>query len=302
MAYGDRETRLDNFEVTSDPETFLEITSISIEEFKKLRDGFKYMDDEGQEREFKGFFDETVFNASVQEFYDKKEELADYFDDRLTKDIFDYIPNQQTNQIYIPRGLVKMMVDKLEEENPGIFQNKNLKFVDLYIKSGLYLTELVKRLNKGLKDQITNQEERIKWILENQVYGVSPSNIIYNIAKNYVYGIHGDIDTSNLVQWDMTKSAQEGTMKEDLVKAYKGEAVKFDVVIGNPPYQKEGVGTTKDLPIYDSFMTHSYEVADKVLLITPARFLINVGATNKNWNKRMLDDEHLKVIFFEKDS
>lgn len=302
MAYGDRETRLENFEKNIDPDTFLEITSITIEEFKKLRDGFKYTDDEGQEREFKGFFDETVFNASVQEFYDKKEELANYFDESLTEDIFDYIPNQQTNQIYTPRGVVKMMVDKLEEENPGIFQNKHLKFVDLYTKSGLYLTELVKRLNEGLVDQIPDQEERIKWILENQVYGVAPSNIIYNIAKNYVYGIHGNIDTSNLVQWDMAKSAQEGTMQEDLVKAYGGEVVKIDCIIGNPPYQEDTIGNNRATPIYNLFMEESYKLSSKVELITPARFLFNSGQTPKNWNKKMLSDPHLKVVYYEKNA
>lgn len=301
MAYGDRDTRLNNFEQNIDPDTFLEITSITIEEFRKLRDGFKYIDDAGQEREFKGFFDETVFNASVQEFFDKKDELANYFDEKLPEDIFDYIPNQQTNQIYTPRGVVKLMIDKLEEENPGIFQDKHMKFADLYTKSGLYLTELVKRLNEGLADQIPNQEERIKWILENQVYGVAPSNIIYNIAKNYVYGIHGDIDTHNLVQWDMAKSAQEGTMKEDLIKAYGGEKVKFDVIVGNPPYQEEG-NSTRAEPVYNYFMENSYEIAEKVILITPGRFLFNVGQTPAVWNQKMLNDEHLKVIYFEQNS
>ncbi|MDK7187046.1 Eco57I restriction-modification methylase domain-containing protein [Facklamia hominis] len=301
MAYGDRETRLDNFESNIDPDTFLAITSITIEEFKKLRDGFKYIDDEGQSREFKGFFDETVFNASVQEFYDKKEELANYFDESLPEDIFDYIPNQQTNQIYTPRGVVKLMVDKLEEENPGIFQNKDLKFVDLYTKSGLYLTELVKRLNLGLADQIPDQTERIRWILENQVYGVAPSNIIYNIAKNYVYGIHGDVDAGNLVEWDMAKSAQEGTMQEDLIKAYGGEKVKFDVVIGNPPFQESTEGTS-DKQIYPYFMDGAYSISDKVILITPARFLFNAGKTPKAWNQKMLNDPHLKVTFYEQNS
>lgn len=301
MAYGDRDTRLNNFEQNIAPDTFLEITSITIEEFRKLRDGFKYFDDEGQEREFKGFFDETVFNASVQEFFDKKDELANYFDEQLPEDIFDYIPNQQTNQIYTPRGVVKLMVDMLEEENPGIFQDKYRKFADLYTKSGLYLTELVKRLNEGLADQIPNEEERIKWILENQVYGVAPSNIIYNIAKNYVYGIHGDIDTRNLVQWDMAKSAQEGTMKEDLIKAYGGEKVKFDVIVGNPPFQEETEGTS-DKPIYPAFMDGSYEIAEKVTLITPARFLFNAGKTPKIWNQKMLNDSNLKVSYYEQNS
>ena len=60
--------------------------------------------------------------------------------------------------------------DLLEKENPEIFKNKNLKFIDLYTKSGLYLTELVKRLTMGLKDEIPDETERITHILENQIY------------------------------------------------------------------------------------------------------------------------------------
>lgn len=297
MAYGDRETRLDNFEANIDPDTFLEITSITIEEFKKLRDGFKYIDDEGQSREFKGFFDETVFNASIQEFYDKKEELANYFDESLPEDIFDYIPNQQTNQIYTPRGVVKLMVDKLEEENPGIFQNKDLKFVDLYTKSGLYLTELVKRLNLGLADQIPDQTERIRWILENQVYGVAPSNIIYNIAKNYVYGIHGDVGTGNLVEWDLAKSAQAGTMQEDLVKAYGGEKVKFDVIVGNPPYSEEDGGAqASSTPLYNSFIEESIKLQPTLMsYIIPTRWYVGGKGLDK-FRDMMMNNKHISQL------
>lgn len=301
MAYGDNDTTLETFEEHIDPETFLEITSITIDEFKKLRDGFEYMDEDGEQQRFDGFFDEVVFNASIKEFFNKKDQLANYFDESLTEDIFDYIPSQQTNQIYTPRGVVKLMVDKLEEENPDIFTNKDVKFIDLYTKSGLYLTELVKRLNTGLSDQILNQNERIHWILENQIYGVAPSDIIYNIAKNYVYGIHEDIDSSNLVQWDMAKSAQNGTMAKDLIEAYGGKQLKFDVVIGNPPYQEEITGTSAR-PIYPEFMDGAYEIADKVSLITPARFLFNAGKTANRWNQKMLHDPHIKVTYYNANS
>ncbi|MBR0384335.1 MAG: Eco57I restriction-modification methylase domain-containing protein, partial [Eubacteriaceae bacterium] len=74
----------------------------------------------------------------------------------------------------------------------------------------------------------------------------------------------------------------------------------FDYVIGNPPYQEETAGTsTSDKPIYNLFMNTSYEVADKVELITPARFLFNAGATPKKWNEKMLNDEHFKVLSYE---
>lgn len=78
---------------------------------------------------------------------------------------------------------------------------------------------------------------------------------------------------------------------------------KFDVVIGNPPYQEEATGTaTHGKPIYHLFMDAAYEVATKAVLITPARFLFNAGYTPKEWNRKMLADEHLEVAHFEPDS
>lgn len=78
---------------------------------------------------------------------------------------------------------------------------------------------------------------------------------------------------------------------------------KFDVVIGNPPYQNEAKGSSgRDEPIYHLFMDAAYEVGDKALLITPARFLSNSGQTPSVWNKKMLNDPHLSVPFYEPDS
>jgi hypothetical protein len=71
---------------------------------------------------------------------------------------------------------------------------------------------------------------------------------------------------------------------------------KFDVVIGNPPYQEEAQGGgTRDTPVYHLFMDAAYKVAKKAVLITPARFLFNAGFTPKDWNEKMLADPHLTV-------
>lgn len=71
---------------------------------------------------------------------------------------------------------------------------------------------------------------------------------------------------------------------------------KFDVVIGNPPYQDEATGdATHNMPIYHLFMEAAYEVGTKAVLITPARFLFNAGYTPKAWNAKMLSDPHLTV-------
>lgn len=74
--------------------------------------------------------------------------------------------------------------------------------------------------------------------------------------------------------------------------------MKFDFVIGNPPYQDETVGDQKNFaaPVYNFFMDCAFELADKVELITPARFLFNAGGTKKEWNLKMLSDPHFKVL------
>lgn len=78
---------------------------------------------------------------------------------------------------------------------------------------------------------------------------------------------------------------------------------KFDVVIGNPPYQEEAQGEgTRETPIYHKFMDAAYELGTKVVLITPARFLFNAGFTPKAWNEKMLADPHLTVPIYVRDS
>lgn len=80
--------------------------------------------------------------------------------------------------------------------------------------------------------------------------------------------------------------------------------MKFDFAIGNPPYQDNTLGENETYapPVYNAFIDASYEVADKVELIHPARFLFNAGSTPKAWNQKMLSDEHFKVLYYEQDS
>lgn len=85
----------------------------------------------------------------------------------------------------------------------------------------------------------------------------------------------------------------------------KGKAAamgkKFYAVIGNPPYQ-ETVEGSSDRPIYNYFMDEAYRVSERTELITPARFLFNAGKTPKDWNRKMLDDPHLKVVDYQQKS
>lgn len=79
---------------------------------------------------------------------------------------------------------------------------------------------------------------------------------------------------------------------------------KFDVIIGNPPYQEERQGDSNTAtPVYNIFMSNAYEICNKVMFITPARFLFNTGYTSKSWNEERLTDKHFKVeVYYPKSS
>ncbi|WP_298066043.1 DEAD/DEAH box helicase family protein [uncultured Mailhella sp.] len=225
MAYGTEKVTLANFDQLIPDKVFREVTGISLDQFRMLRDGGDYIDKEtGETKHYYGhLFDETVFDDSVQEFLRKRAELADYFDESHTEDIFDYIPPQKTNQIFTPRRVVKKMVDALEQENPGCFDNPNHTFADLYMKSGLYITEIVKRLynSQGLKAAFPDDRERILHILRKQVYGMAPTRIIYLIATNYILGFDEELkaETRNFVEADAAEAAKNGTL-QDLVNRH----------------------------------------------------------------------------------
>ncbi len=140
MAYGDDTVTLATFDQIIPADVFKDVTSITMEQFCFLRDGGDYVEN-GETKHFDGnLFDPVVFDDSVKEFLAMRARLANYFDESNTEDIFDYIPPQKTNQIFTPKKIVKMMVDKLEEQNPGCFDDPTKTFADLYMKSGLYIT------------------------------------------------------------------------------------------------------------------------------------------------------------------
>lgn len=237
MAYGDEQTTLANFDSLVPADVFWEVTvnpqtgeGVTLDQFRLLRDGGDYYqkDENGQEirgeahkKHFDGhLFDEVVFNDAVQEFMKKRSELADYFDGKNQKDIFDYIPPQKTNQIFTPKRVVKNMVDRLGKENPGCFDNPDYTFADLYMKSGLYITEIVTRLfqSKRMKRLFPDDQERLNHIFANQVYGCAPTEIIYRICLRYILGFSDEIkiEKNNIKLCDTLEYAKEGLMDEKL--------------------------------------------------------------------------------------
>lgn len=231
MGYGDSATTLENFDSIIPEEVFLEVTGITVEDFKFLRDGGDYPDPEDSDKikHYDGnLFEPVVFNDSVKEFLRKRDMLADYFREDLKEDIFDYIPPQKTNQIYTPRKVVNQMIDYLEQENPNCFDNPDATFIDLYMKSGLYITEIVKRLYRSdaMKEKFPNDEERLKHIFGHQVYGLAPTEIIYAISTHYILGFAQEKGTSitseHFKMLDALPYAKAGLLDKKLDELFDG--------------------------------------------------------------------------------
>ncbi len=220
MAYGNDEVSLSNFDKIIPDDVFLEVTGITIKQFIFLRDGGEYIDSQtGEKKEFKGqLFDYVVFDDSVKEFMTLKKKLADYFDESHKEDIFDYIPPQKTNQIFTPKAVVKKMVDMLEIENPGCFDNPDKTFADFYMKSGMYIAEIAKRLfkSKAITKLYPDKNQRLKHIFEKQLYGFAPTQIIYKISTNYILGFDNEhqINKHNFKHLDVLPLIKAGKLDE----------------------------------------------------------------------------------------
>ncbi|MBR2994421.1 Eco57I restriction-modification methylase domain-containing protein [Candidatus Saccharibacteria bacterium] len=319
MAYGTKDTNLRNFGDNIPEDVFLELTNITKDEFKKLRDGFDYekVEEDGTKTQshFPSLFNENVFNSSVQAFEEKQKELACYYHTDSEEDIFEYIPPQANNQIFTPKRVVRMMIDMLEKENPGIFNSTTNTFIDLYMKSGMYITEIVRRIFDQTRDQYPSDTACVKHILENQVYGFAPSPILDAITKNYIFGFDEDgyISKNNFKEYNAIPAAKDGTLKQEINRLFnpQGGDMKFTAVVGNPPYQIEDkkedvdnskIARTSAIPVYNFFVDASKQITDRfVSLIMPSRWMTG-GRGLDDFRKENIKDERYSIIHdFEND-
>lgn len=206
----------------------------------------------------------------------------------------------------------KEIRDWRETEYTNRIFNSNSHILEINSKTGLYplyaALSIYYREYMGLISQsggkFSLEDQRMIWqrVLRENIFVVAKTPMAKAITQRTLSG-YLDMDTNIVFVDRIAEDAKENPKVEaEKIKGLFGN-MKFDVVIGNPPYQESAKGeSTRDEPIYHNFMELSYQLADLVTLITPARFLFNTGQTPKSWNKRMLNDKHLKVIMYEKDS
>ena len=146
------------------------------------------------------------------------------------------------------------------------------------------------------------EDELMIWqrVLRENIFVVAKTPMSAQITKRTLIGYRQEMAEDLNIQFvDNIVPDTKKSVKDEAEKI-KGlfNLMKFDVVIGNPPYQDEtkGDNDTFRAPIYNDFMDLSIELSNLVTLITPARFLFDAGSTPKAWNKKMLKDPHFKVI------
>lgn len=252
-------------------------------------------------------------------------------------DVLDALANLSNDEVLTPPKVANQVLDNLPSE---LWSDKNATFLDPATKSGVFLREIAKRLIKGLEKEIPDLQERLNHIYTKQLFGIGITELTSLLSRRSVYcskyangkysvstgfdNPQGEIVFNKcLHSWKMGRCESCGASKqeydreeslethayefihrrpEEILKLFNNTTMKFDVIIGNPPYQlnvgnKSG-NSSKASAIYHLFVEQAIKLHPRYLsMIIPSRWMTRSteGIPNK-WFEMMLNDNKISTL------